>query len=181
MTSMRCATGWSAWSRTQSLRSGWGGARARSARIGSTWTRMPIESRTSWWVCRTASPDNHGSSEQHLAQVKGFRACFGRVALDAANAHQAVERVRSKPGSRRLRSKVLQDQFHLAIGHSARQRNEQIRSTEIAFVLGNFVLEHQVIPEGVPRQLGDQPVVLVNVVPVVGEYDVRLHGSLDLL
>src|SRR4029079_14859206 len=45
----------------------------------------------------------------------------------------------------------------------------------------DLVLEHDVIPEGVPRQLADEAVVLVQVVARVREHEVRSNARLELL
>ncbi len=38
---------------------------------------------------------------------------------------------------------------------------------EIAVVLGNLVLQDQVIPERIPSQIRDQPVILMTIVAIV--------------
>ena len=51
--------------------------------------------------------------------------------------------------------------------------------TEIAVVLGNLVLEDQVVAPRVPRQLASQPVVLVQVVALMSEDQVRRELRLE--
>src|SRR4029450_6181933 len=46
---------------------------------------------------------------------------------------------------------------------------ESMRRPQVAVVLGDLVLEDEVVTPRVPRQVGHQPVVLVPVVAVVGE------------
>src|SRR6476469_3283586 len=57
--------------------------------------------------------------------------------------------------------------------------DEQVRRTEIAVVLGNLVLEDQVVAPRVPRELASQPVVLVQVVALMSEDQVRRELRLE--
>src|SRR5215207_434194 len=50
--------------------------------------------------------------------------------------------------------------------------NEDVRRSEVAVVLGNLVLENQVIPKRVPGQLCHQTVVLMKIHPVVRQDEV---------
>jgi hypothetical protein len=52
---------------------------------------------------------------------------------------------------------------------------------EVALVLGDLVLQDQVVAEGVPGQLGDQPVVLMAVLQPVGEDQVGGDLALEPL
>ena len=49
------------------------------------------------------------------------------------------------------------------------QRHEAVRRPEIAVVLGNLVLQDQVVAERIPRQIGDQPMILMPILAIVGE------------
>ena len=52
---------------------------------------------------------------------------------------------------------------------------------EVTVVLRDLVLEDQVVAQRVPGQLADEPVVLVEVVPRVGEDEVRIDVALERL
>ena len=67
------------------------------------------------------------------------------------------------------------------------QRNEEVGGTQVAVVFRDLVLKNQVVSERVPRQVRDQTVVLMPIIPVVGENQVgtalsfhRLEIVLDL-
>ena len=61
------------------------------------------------------------------------------------------------------------------------ERDEDVRRAEIAVVLRDLELEDQVVAEGVPGQLGDEPVILVEVRAGVREHQLRRHGRLQPL
>src|SRR3954470_24881704 len=92
------------------------------------------------------------SSKNELSRMKGFGATVGRIAFDAANAHEPIERFRAKPRTRRLRAEVLEQELDLSRGHRLGERHIEVGGAEIALVLGDPVLDHQVIAEGVPSQ-----------------------------
>src|SRR5262249_24868544 len=48
---------------------------------------------------------------------------------------------------------------------------KNIRRPQISVVFRNFVLQNHVITKGIPGEFANQPVVLVQVVPVMGEDD----------
>jgi hypothetical protein len=61
------------------------------------------------------------------------------------------------------------------------QLDKQVGRSQIAIVLDDLVFEDQVIPESIPGQFGDQPVVLVQVVTVVREDDIGSKGAFQVL
>ena len=60
------------------------------------------------------------------------------------------------------------------------QRNKEIRRPEVAVILGNLVLQNEVVPPCIPRQLGHQPMVLMTVRTVVGKDQVRRRPALQV-
>ncbi len=66
------------------------------------------------------------------------------------------------------------------------ERDETVRRAEVAVELRNLVLQNQVIPERVPGQIRQHAVILVPVVPIVRQHEVRstrlqrLEDRLDL-
>lgn len=61
------------------------------------------------------------------------------------------------------------------------EREKHIRSSHVAIELGNFILENQVISKGIPGQVADDTMVLMEVMAIVGKNQVRLAGPLQLL
>jgi hypothetical protein len=47
--------------------------------------------------------------------------------------------------------------------------NKEIGGAEITVIFGNFVFQNQVVPEGVPGEITNYPMVLVEIVAVMGE------------
>ncbi len=69
--------------------------------------------------------------------------------------------------------------FPLTDGRS--DGHEEIRRAEVAIVFWDLVFENEMISEGVPSEVGKHPMVLVTVVPVMGEYQVRSEIRFQLL
>ena len=59
------------------------------------------------------------------------------------------------------------------------QRKEEVGLAQIAVVLGDLVLQDQVVSERVPGQVGDQAVVLMPVVAVVSEHQIGVELPLQ--
>ena len=55
------------------------------------------------------------------------------------------------------------------------QGHEDVRHTEVAVVLGDLVLENEVVAKRVPRELAREPMVLMKVGPGVREDQIRLR------
>ena len=55
-----------------------------------------------------------------------------------------------------------------------RHRHEEIRRTVVTIVFRNLVFEHDMIAKGVPRQIGKDTMVLMPVLAVVREHNVRM-------
>ena len=72
------------------------------------------------------------------------------------------------------------DEVRLLASELLRDGDEDIRRRKVAVVLRDLVLDDQVIPPGVPRQLAYEAVVLVEVVTGVREDQVRFEPSLEL-
>src|SRR5450432_3466497 len=120
-------------------------------------------------------------SHDHLADMKRLGLALGRVAFHAPDAHQSVERVGSKPRATRLRRKVPQQKLHLLLRRGSRKWNKEVGLAQIAFVLGDLVLGDEMIAKGVPGELGDHPMVLVQIVAVVAQNEIGILGFLELL
>ena len=76
-----------------------------------------------------------------------------------------------------LRLKELAEVRDLCLANGTVQRNEEVGLLEIALILRNLIFQHEMIPERIPRQLGEEAMVLV----AIGK-EVRKHQvGLDLL
>jgi hypothetical protein len=95
--------------------------------------------------------------------------------------HEAEERGRREPGARALRGKVAHQVLHLALSDACRDRDEEVRLAEVAFVLGHLVLEDQVAAPGLPGELGEQAVILVAVLQAMAEDDIGPLRRLEVL
>jgi hypothetical protein len=59
--------------------------------------------------------------------------------------------------------------------------HEHIWLAEVSVELGDFVLQNEVVSKSIPGKIGKDPVVLVAVIPIMSEYQVRLKLALELL
>ncbi|HQK17298.1 MAG TPA: hypothetical protein PLJ27_07585, partial [Polyangiaceae bacterium] len=101
--------------------------------------------------------------------------------FDAANPKESVEGIGRKPRATVLTLEALADVRHFPAARRPIQLNIEVWRPQVSVVLDDLVFEDQVIPEGVPGQFADQPMVLVQVMTVVRENDVGLENALQLL
>lgn len=80
-----------------------------------------------------------------------------------------------------LSLKGLIEQFGLALADRFLQRHEHVRSTQVPIILGDLVLQNQMIPKGVPSQFVQDTVILMQIVTVVGKDQVRSDALLQAL
>ena len=96
--------------------------------------------------------------EPHAATTT-LRAVNASANRSGATLSNPRRRIRARNVSRsnqclsRWRGEVLLEQRELLVHDRLRQRDEDVRPAEVAVVLRDFVLEDQVAPERVPRQL----------------------------
>jgi hypothetical protein len=81
----------------------------------------------------------------------------------------------------RTRGKVSADRFDLPAKLYLGQSYEKSRIAEVAVVFRNFVLEHEVITEGVVGEFGHQSVVLMSVALPMSQDDRRIEIAFDRL
>ncbi len=105
-------------------------------------------------------------------------AAFG-VTFDGAEAEERLERAGGEPWLFALRGKVCEQMIDFLAGAVFRQRHEKVRRAEVAFVFRNFVFQNRVIAEGVPGELGDEAMVLMEIFAAVGKNEVGLHFALQ--
>src|SRR3990172_8835261 len=61
------------------------------------------------------------------------------------------------------------------------QFNERIGGAKISMILRDLVFQDELVPKGVPGQLGNYPVILVQIVTVMGEDEIGRHSFLQQL
>src|SRR5215813_14260723 len=121
------------------------------------------------------------SADNEFVSIKRFRIVTRRVAFHPPQAEERSEELLRKPAFARLTRETLQDGVQLATAERGVQGDEDIGGTEIPIVLGNLVLQDEVITERVQREFRDEPVILVQVAPIVSEDQVRGDRGLQLL
>ena len=94
---------------------------------------------------------------------RGRRAATAMMTRHSASLGPSRGSLVGKPASSALARKVLADGFELSADLCLGQGYEKAGIAKIAVVFRNLVLEHKVITEGVVREFGHEPVVLVSV------------------
>src|SRR4029078_9959074 len=97
-----------------------------------------------------------------------------------APTHQPDEELAVEPVLSLLTVKVRRQKLQLLVNVVRRQRNVEIRAAHVSVPFRELVLEDQMIPERVPGQFADQPVVLVEVVPSVREDELGVDARLEI-
>ena len=91
-----------------------------------------------------------------------------------------LESVFGEPMLRRLGHEMLQEQIDLQGGKSIRKRQIQIRAPEVTVILQNLVFQNQMVPECIPGQVGQHPVILMSIISVMGEDNIGVEFRLNL-
>src|SRR6516162_8653365 len=98
------------------------------------------------------------------------------IAFHAPQSHERKKCILPKPALVLLGLKSFQDVTNLFLAQLGFERHKQIRLAEVAVVFRNFVLKYQMIPKRVPGQFRHQAMVLMRVVAVVSQNEVRRRG-----
>ena len=61
------------------------------------------------------------------------------------------------------------EKIDFSLQNASRNRHVQIGLTHISVPFWNFILKNAVIPEGIPSESADMPVVLMRVPPPMGK------------
>ena len=120
-------------------------------------------------------------TECDLSAVKRLGVPTRRAALHPAKPHQAHEGLGRKPVLVALGAESRLEISRLTCAERFRQRHEAIRLAEVAVELGNLVLQNEVVAKRVPGEIREHPVILMTVVPVVREDEIRIGFLLQLL
>src|SRR5215469_2120744 len=116
-----------------------------------------------------------------LAAIKAFsKSAFG-LCFHPPDSKNGAKRIFGKPWLAGLGVERTQNVRDLTLAKRLIETHEEIGCSPIAIVLRNFIFEDQVIPEGVPRQLRNQPVILMEIVAMVSEDEIGLKIALDRL
>src|SRR6266851_10090661 len=113
--------------------------------------------------------------------MKTLRKSAGAIRFDAPDSLQTHESVRGEPLLRLLRRKRIENMLGLLLARGAVQPDKEIRCAQVTIVLGNLVFQDQVTAKRVPSQFTDHPVILMQIVAVVRQDQVRREFLLQLL
>src|SRR5215467_5757917 len=153
-------------------------SRSRSSSSSSVGNAVVVMSRI---LGRRAERAAVGGEVEHgLAAVEALGVAARRVGLHPAQTHHGHERLPPEPVLVVLAGEALEDVGHLRLVMGRLERDEQIRRAEVAVVLRDLLFQDEMTAEGVPGELADQPVVLVEVAPGVREHEIGLDAALEL-
>ena len=116
-----------------------------------------------------------------LAAIKCFGIFVRGSALHAADSMHSLKGVFGQPGLVALCLKNVTDILDFAFAQFPFERNEIVGRAQIAVIFGNFVLQNQMVAPGIPGQIRYGAMVLVPVVPVVREDEVRQNNLFEFL
>src|SRR5215475_6262956 len=101
------------------------------------------------------------SSEYDFPAVEGLGVAARRIRLQAAQAQHRHEDLGGEPSTMPLGGEAGQEVVDLEPADGLLELHEHVGSAEVAVELRHLVLQDRMIPEGLPGQIGDHPVVLV--------------------
>src|SRR5580698_9932527 len=107
--------------------------------------------------------------QDELSGIKCFRKLSRRVRLDTANPHQTLKRIRSEPLFVTLGLKASHQILNLPITSLPVEIHKNIGIAKIAIVFEDFVFENKVIAPGVPGQLVNHSMILMEIVASMRE------------
>jgi hypothetical protein len=120
--------------------------------------------------------------EEHcFPAVKGLSVLSGGIRFHSSNPQDSPKRLFRKPLIVGLGSEVLSDELELLLTNLLVEIGKDVRRPEVRIVLGNFVLQYEMVPERVPGQLRDQSMILMQIHSMVGEYQLRIDLALQFL
>src|SRR5262249_10865332 len=124
-------------------------------------------------------------SQNQFAPIKCLRVTTGSVAFHATEPHQAHERAFLEPPLLALCLKRIHEETHLFLACFKRQWHEHSGLSQVAVGFRDLVSQNQMVAERVPGQFSDKAMVLMRILPVMSEDDIRrnlrLHFFENLL
>src|SRR4051794_27197673 len=122
-----------------------------------------------------------GRSYYQLAAIECLCVSAAGARFHPAKPHQTQERVPVKPVFPDLRFEAFENIPELFFTDGLIQLQKNAGPPQIAVVFWNLVLENHVIPERVPCQFVQQPVILVRISVPVRENQIGRYLLLELL
>src|SRR5512132_589415 len=120
-------------------------------------------------------------SQDRLSTVEAFGQSRRRIRLQATKTQRRHEQISCEPALAALTPVTGKNDVDLPLADRFRQRREQPGRSEVTVVFRNLVFQDEVVAERVPGQLRNRAVVLVQVLPVMREHEVRKYVPLQVL
>lgn len=118
-------------------------------------------------------------SEDELSAIERFGVPGG--GLHSTKPQYGTKRFFVEPVLSALRGIAIHQLPDLPVDIALIEDDKPRGAAQISIILGDLILQDEVISECVPGQLREQPVILVKVMLVMREYDVRVTVFLELL
>ena len=74
----------------------------------------------------------------------------------------------------------IHNESNLLLAHFSGKWHENAWLTQVAIILGNLVLQNQMVAKSIPSQFREQPVILVRILAIMGEDEVRRNRLFQL-
>src|ERR1700730_2615006 len=112
-------------------------------------------------------------SQNHFSAIKGFRIFSRSEGLHSAQPNNGLKRIFRKPVFLYLSFENVEDMFNLLTAHRFSQLHKEVGLSQVTIIFWNFVFQNEFASKGIPGQIGDQTMVLVPVVAIMSQDDVR--------
>src|SRR3989344_5523455 len=116
-------------------------------------------------------------SDDCLFAIESLGVAAGGVRFDTPDSEERQKSVLREPVFLPLRLVTAHEMIQLATAESLVELDEKVRRPHVSVVLEYLVFKDQVIAKAVPREFRDEPMVLMQIVAIVGEDQVRLHSA----
>ena len=122
-----------------------------------------------WSVLALWSPNDY------LSDIKCLSVAGRRATLHPPQSQESAKYILREPLLMLLGCEVVKDVFDLESANAFVQADERVRRSNVSVVFGNLILENEMITKRIPCQIGDHAMILVQIVAIVSEDDIRRH------
>jgi hypothetical protein len=112
-------------------------------------------------------------SQNHFSAIKGFRIFSRGAGLHSPQPQKGPKGIFREPVFLYLSFENLEDMLNLPAAHRLGQLHKKVGLSQITIIFWNFVFQNEFASKGIPGQIGDQTMVLVPIVAIMSQNDVR--------
>lgn len=120
-------------------------------------------------------------SQDQFATVESLGVTARSIAFHSPQSHEGEKCFRFKPALAVLGLKSIHDELDLFLTRLRPEGHKNAGPPQVAVVFWDFVLQNQMVPKRIPGQVGYQPVILMRVIVIVSEDEIRGDCLFQLL